>query len=93
MWWKPSPAEKRRLDHLAERLEHQLDLFADLRRDLAETSHSVRQLDLDMGTLEDKFKALTGRVSVAKRNDRKPEPEPEPEKDLNQMIRDGELSI
>ncbi len=57
--------------------------------DLADTSHDVRTLDLDMAGLEDKMKALSGRVSVRKRRDRQPEEAPEPELDLDMAIRDG----
>jgi predicted nucleic acid-binding Zn-ribbon protein len=82
----------RQLDHQAERLEHLTDLISDLRRDLSETSHSVRTLDLDMVGLEDKVKAFTGRISVRKRKDRKePEDDVEP-LDLNQAIRDGTVT-
>lgn len=92
MWWKTTPAMHRQLDHQAERLEHLTDLISDLRRDLSETSHSVRTLDLDMVGLEDKVKAFTGRISVRKRKDRKePEDDVEP-LDLNQAIRDGTVT-
>ena len=92
MWWKTTPVMQRQLDHQAERLEHLADQLVDLRRDLSETSHSVRTLDLDMVGLEDKVKAFTGRLSVRKRKDRKePEDDVEP-LDLNQAIKDGTVT-
>ena len=92
MWWKTTPDLSVPLRHLTERVEHLQDTSDQLRKDLTETAHDVRTLDMDMGTLEDKFKALTGRVSVRKRRDREPEPEPEPDFDLNEAIRTGEVT-
>ncbi len=93
MWWKPDAQVTKWLQRLQEAVETLQAENATLRRDLSDALHSARQLDLDMGTLEDRFKALTGRVSVNKRKDRQPEAEPEPEKDINEMIRSGELGL
>jgi len=92
MWWKSSPDLTVPLRHLQERVEHLDEQYQGTRTHLSETARDVRQLDMDMGTLEERFKALTGRVSVSKRKDRQPEPEPEPDFDLNQAIRDGTVT-
>ena len=89
MWWKTNKDLSKPLRHLQERVEHLDDLHRETKKDLAETQRDVRTLDLDMGMLEDKFKALTGRVSVRKRKDREDGVVPEPELDLDQAIRDG----
>lgn len=92
MWWNLTPQLIKRIEALEDQSRDLKTSLHDLSTKLAETSHGVRQIDLDMVGLEDKVKAFTGRISVAKRKDRQPEPEPEPELDLNQAIRDGKVS-
>ncbi len=92
MWWKTSPDLTVPLRHLQERVEHLDDALRDTRNNLAETARDVRTMDLDMGMLEDKFKALTGRVGVRKRKDRQEPEEAVVPMDLNQAIRDGKLT-
>lgn len=92
MWWKTTPDLTVPFRHLTERVEHLQETYDQLRKDLSETAHDVRTLDLDMVGLEDKLKTFTGRVSVRKRKDRQPDPEPETEFDLNEAIRTGEVT-
>lgn len=92
MWFRASERQKGRISALEAKIEHLSTSLHDLSSKLAETSHNVRTIDLDMVGLEDKVKAFTGRISVRKRKDREPQPEPEPEFDLNQAIKDGRVS-
>ncbi len=93
MWWKTDASVLKRLLRLEGQAEILDGEVSEIHKSASEALHGIRQLDLDMVGLEDKVKAFTGRISVRKRKDRQPDGDPEPEKDLNQMIRDGELGI
>ncbi len=92
MWWKTDHQVTKWLRRLQDAIAVLETENQNLAKDLADAKRDVRTLDLDMAGLEDKFKALSGRISVSKRRDRQPEAELEPEIDLNQAIRDGVIT-